>query len=217
MKKVLSLMAVAITSVTMMFANVEINLRVFGDFPTFKGSEKFLTTTYDTKTSFVDIGLELETNFWIIHPWLLDIGVNTALDFGGGVYQSKIADVTNTEGQATIGFSIAPAVQINFAEHHSAFFAPGFRFPASVTKIGGYGEESENTKFITYPEFTLDFGYKLWAGNHFGFNIGYELGLPLGFKVNNSEYKWDSMYSNKIYLGFCTNIGKRYTGTEFDE
>lgn len=124
MKKLLAFLGLAVVTASMMFANVEINPRLFGDFESIKTKEDLKIYKADLTVDYSFFGAEIEGNFWFAHPWILDIGLSTALDAGFGKGKTELSvtilnqkmSVSNTESAFTAGFSIAPAVQFNLGK-----------------------------------------------------------------------------------------------------
>ncbi len=220
MKKLLAFMGLAVVTASMMFANVEINPRLFGDFESIKTKEDLKIYKADLTVDYSFFGAEIEGNFWFAHPWILDIGLSTALDAGFGKGKTELSvtilnqkmSVSNTESAFTAGFSIAPAVQFNVGKKNSIFLAPGFRFALmnlKYTANDGRGNNTSSDKFLFSPEFTLDAGYKFWIFDSLALNAGYQLELPLGIYNGGDKYEIDSALGHRIYLGVCLNLGKR--------
>lgn len=243
MKKILAFLGVAAATATMVFANAEINLRFFGDFMSVKAEETAAYDSYEvaklsTEAKISTFGLELETNFWFVHPWILDIGLSTGFDFGFGPftteYEAKLLGRTvynddSVNPAVAAALSIAPAVQFNVGQYNSFFVSPGFRFPIGFVFDATYGIEeredednvekyySTNGFFFIIPEFALNLGYKLWFSKHVGLNIGYQLEVPLSVIFDDEKADYDSAIANRFYLGFAFNIGKRYYGTGMND
>ena len=213
MKKLVSFFAVAIVSAAMMFANGELNVRGFGQFVNF--SDAKLVGNYESKVDLMNFGLEVEGNLWFVHPWIMDVGLSTAVDLGFGTASNKGTvlgnSVSSSEPDFEFGFTIAPAVQFNLNEKHSIFVAPGIRFPLTITKyeVSFGNTKSSGEKYLFYPEFTLDIGYKFWFTNFLGINAGYELGIPLTLMEGGNKVETASAFSNKFYIGVALNLGKR--------
>lgn len=231
MKKLLSFLSLVTVSATMMFANVEINPRIYGDFISFNreysfsiGSTNLASISYDA--NIIQCGAELETNFWFAHPWIMDIGLSTSLDigFGPATYKTTVkllrtsisSDLSDFVFSSS--FCIAPAFQFNAGRKHSIFFAPGLQLNAlSYKKIQytTYGaDKDKHGVFDLLSTFAIDFGYKYWFGNKAGLNLGYQLELPL---KSLSTYKFDSGIGNRFYAGLCFNLGKRYFNSKREE
>lgn len=225
MKKLLAFMGLAVTTASMMFANVELNTRLFGDFTNIKTEEEIYFVKTEMDLDFSLFGAEFESNFWFAHPWILDIGLSTALDAGFGTGKTKISatiagqtvSVTDEEATGAAGFSIAPAVQFNLGKKNSIFFAPGFRFAVIdwVYEVADEYETSTEDRILFSPEFTLDAGYKFWLLNFLALNVGYQLELPLGITdmAEGEKLEYDSALAHRVYLGVCLNLGKRNTGS----
>lgn len=224
MKKVLAIVGIAVVSAATMFANVEINPRVFADFLNLESKMKILGTDVKTEINVKNYGVELEGNLWLAQIGTLDLGLNAAVDAGFGSAESKFkvealgANLSSSKRSTEVGFSIAPAVQYNLGEKHSLFFAPGFKYSLIHweyqgyvdTGLGGMQEISAN-KTLECAEFTLDVGYKFWLSNFLGLNAGYKYEMPLSIKEGGSKLDLDSKSANRIYLGCCLNFGKRNT------
>ena len=200
----------------MMFANVEINPRLFGDFMTVKTEQEIFKTKASIESNYNVFGAELEADFWIVHPWLLDIGLNTAVDAGFGTVKNTTTagrfSISNTTSTYTLGVTLAPAVQFNLGEHHSFFLAPGFRFGVMNYKyeISTGNSNYTTNKFFFTPEFALDLGYKFWFNNFLGLNAGYQLEVPLSIQDGGDKLDYDSAIANRVYIGLCLNLGDRH-------
>lgn len=225
MKKLLAFMSIAVATTTMMFANVEINLRFSGNFTNVKTEEDWHGAALKTELQSNLFGFDNEINFWFGHPWILDIGLSTGFDFGFGTAKNTTEytvkgigiETSGSKFSGGVGLSLAPAVQFNVGAYNSFFVAPGIRFGTIFTTAN-----TMTAYFI--PEFALDLAYKFWFSKHVGLNVGYQLEVPFtiysGCKESSApsgKLDYNSAIGNRLVLGFAFNIGKRYYGTGYDE
>lgn len=226
MKKLFGLLAVAGFAVTSAFANVEMDLNMYGT----------PFSEYEVNESGVDAklrqgnpaGFESQFGFYFGSPvkWL-DIGMSLSdgIDIGASGVEIGINDNFSKPDDSIVFdffFTLGPAVRFNLGKMHSLYFSPGFGYNISVLGynikyIDEYGDnykKSFSGGFSSF-DFNLDLGYRVWivnkTGFHFGFDVGYDLSVPLKTSSFGDFDKIDVRggQRHKIYFGVAFNFGDK--------
>lgn len=223
MKKLLAGIAVFCVAVFGAMANVEMDLNLYAT----------PLATYDLGNDTemrpnAPFGFEDQFGFYFVSPtsWL-DVGLalSDGFDFNVGVKQYYDGDKVFSDDDA-FGFSgyltLGPTVRFNLGDMHSFFVSTGlggtiFGMKYETTSYDYYGDEEteENLDFIFSFDYNLDLGYRIWlvnkTGFHFGFDVGYDLTVPLALTATNDDYKDDleGGSKHKIYFGVAFNFGDK--------
>ena len=201
MKKLFSLLAVAVFAVASAFANVEIDLNMYGT----PFSEYELENDVKLRQG-NPAGFESQFGFYFGSPtkWL---------DIGMSLSDSVVLDFYLTLG---------PAVRFNLGKMHSLYVSPGFGYTFSAVGyntyfINRYGDEDKESCSGSFGsfDFNFDLGYRFWlvnkTGFHFGFDVGYDLSVPLVATTFGDFDKSDvnGGQRHKIYFGVAFNFGDK--------
>ena len=223
MKKLFGLLAVAGFAVTSAFANVEMDLNMYGT----PFSEYEIKDDVKLRQG-NPAGFESQFGFYFGSPvkWL-DIGMSLSdgIDVGASGVEIGINDNFSKPDDSIVFdffFTLGPAVRFNLGKMHSLYFSPGFGYNFSVLGynikcIDEYGDnykKSFSGGFSSF-DFNLDLGYRVWivnkTGFHFGFDVGYDLSVPLETSSFGDFDKIDVLggQRHKIYFGVAFNFGDK--------
>lgn len=228
MRKLFGLLAVAGFAVTSAFANVEMDLNMYGTpFSEYKVENDMKLRQGNP------VGFESQFGFYFGSPvkWL-DIGMSLSdgIDVGASGVEIGINDNFSKLDDSIVFdffFTLGPAVRFNLGKMHSLYFSPGFGYNISVLRCdidhiehrddygyNYYSNESFSGGFSSF-DFNLDLGYRVWivnkTGFHFGFDVGYDLSVPLETSSFGDFDKIDVLggQRHKIYFGVAFNFGDK--------
>lgn len=228
MKKLLSLLGVAIIGASSMFANVEMEFNLYGT-PTSTINLKDRDTSDDKfEAKLKDpFGFETQFEFMFGAPAkFIDIGMGLSwgMDFFN---KAEMIYDGNSAGDSTLNLAfdtymtLGPAVRFHVGDMHSFLVSPGLICNFMLAN----GNDMSLLGF--YSGFNLDLGYRIWVVNktgfHFGFDVGADLNFPFaGFTHSSVDYKVGSSTQTvssdyditggtdaKIYFGVCFNFGDK--------
>ncbi len=210
------------------FANIEFDMNFSGiPFENLKNDDG---TEYRPTFPF---GLENQWSIFFGSPVrFLDLGMNVS--YGADFILAGDQTFENfnvTEFDMKFGIqsfaTLGAAVRFNIGEIHSITLSPGLTGVFDVIacrevkdiafKFKDGSTETQSIPFTKvesggYMSFSFDVGYKVWVlrreNYDFGFNCGYEFGLPLYGKFEDSSIKIGGT-SHKVYLGVSFNFGQR--------
>ena len=218
MKKLFGLLAVAGFAVTSAFANVEMDLNMYGT----PFSEYEIENDVKLRQG-NPVGFESQFGFYFGSPvkWL-DIGMSLSdgFDVGASGVEIGINDNFFKPDDSIVFdffFTLGPAVRFNLGKMHSLYFSPGFGYNISVL---GYNIKYEDgtdgfSGGVSSFDFNLDLGYRVWivnkTGFHFGFDVGYDLSVPLKTSSFGDFEEADVLggQRHKIYFGVAFNFGDK--------
>ena len=223
MKKLFSLLAVAGFAVVSAFANVEIDLNMYGT----PFSEYELENDVKLRQG-NPAGFESQFGFYFGSPtkWL-DIGMSLSdgMDMGFSGVEVGINDnFSKPDDSVVLDFylTFGPAVRFNLGKMHSLYVSPGFGYTFSAVGyntyfINRYGDEDKESCSGSFGsfDFNFDLGYRFWlvnkTGFHFGFDVGYDLSVPLVATTFGDFDKSDvnGGQRHKIYFGVAFNFGDK--------
>lgn len=223
MKKLLAGLAVLSVAIFNAAANTEIDLNFYSA-PL--ASYKLEQNTDVELRPTAPFGFENQFGFYFGSPakWL-DIGLalSDGLDFNVGTkvyYKEKEQLSKDTSFGLSTYLTLGPAVRFNLGNMHSFFVSTGLGGSLSITEVptieyNSYNDDVEiksSNESIISLDYNLDLGYRIWivnkTGFHFGFDVGYDLTLPL---ASISSYKKDikGCEKHKIYFGIAFNFGDK--------
>lgn len=223
MKKLFSLLAVAVFAVVSAFANVEIDLNMYGT----SFSEYELENDVKLRQG-NPAGFESQFGFYFGSPtkWL-DIGMSLSdgMDMGFSGVEVGINDnFSKPDDSVVLDFylTLGPAVRFYLGKMHSLYVSPGFGYTFSAVgyntyvknRYGDEDKESCSGSFGSF-DFNFDLGYRFWlvnkTGFHFGFDVGYDLSVPLVATTFGDFNKSDvnGGQRHKIYFGVAFNFGDK--------
>ena len=220
MKKLFGLLAVAGFAVTSAFANVEMDLNMYGT----PFSEYEIENDVKLRQG-NPVGFESQFGFYFGSPtkWL-DIGMSLSdgIDVGASGVEIGINDNFSKPDDSIVFdffFTLGPAVRFNLGKMHSLYFSPGFGYNISVlgcdiNYIDEYRDNYKEGGFSSF-DFNLDLGYRVWivnkTGFHFGFDVGYDLSVPLETSSFGDFEEADVLggQRHKIYFGVAFNFGDK--------
>ncbi len=223
MKKLLAGIAVLGIAIFSAAANTEIDLNFYSaPFASYRVEEN---TDVEFRPT-APFGFENQFGFYFVSPakWL-DIGLalSDGLDFNVGtkVYYKEKEQLSK---DSSFGFStyltLGPTVRFNLGNMHSFFVSTGLGGSFAITEIptfeyNDYTDEIEthsNYESIISLDYNLDLGYRIWivnkTGFHFGFDVGYDLTLPLASFTSYKE-NIKGCEKHKIYFGIAFNFGDK--------
>mgnify|MGYP002706004076 FL=1 len=222
MKKLFGLLAVAGFAVTSAFANVEMDLNMYGT----PFSEYEIENDVKLRQG-NPVGFESQFGFYFGSPvkWL-DIGMSLSdgIDVGASGVEIGINDNFSKPDDSIVFdffFTLGPAVRFNLGKMHSLYFSPGFGYNISVLGYNikydeyGYNDEKSFSGGFSSFDFNLDLGYRVWivnkTGFHFGFDVGYDLSVPLETSSFGDFEEADVLggQRHKIYFGVAFNFGDK--------
>lgn len=235
MKKLLIAAGLLLAS-TFAFANIELDVNMYGTLAKAMGTETIDSVNNGEKlkidyTQPFAFGFEDNVSFYFGHrESKFDAGLSLFLNvdfFNKLEAKPKDGDKTSTSGSGcNIGFGIGPAFRITFANPFSLFIRPTLGFNLLVfeseditdsTTRGSY--KSTVAEFDIF-RFDVNVGGRSWLLNVDGFHLGIDYGAILGFGAGVGAYGTKGNRSNsegfaagdvdfKIYLGCCLNFGDR--------
>lgn len=215
MKKLLAVLVAAGVAASAAFANVEMTLNLYGTPFTSLVMDAEFDPEIRPQGAF---GFEDQFGFFFGSPAkFVDIGMTLSygLDFfrDAEFYANgeKMEDNSTGFGMNTY-LTLGPAARFNVGDMHSFLVSPGL----GVNLLAS----SDDIDVIGFTcDFNLDLGYRIWivnkTGFHFGFDVGYDLSVPLaGSAALNGDYVDDtydvkSGSRNKIYFGVAFNFGDK--------
>lgn len=237
MKKLLIAAGLLLAS-TFAFANIELDVNMYGTLAKAMGTETIdsvnngekLKTDYTQPFAF---GFEDNVSFYFGHrESKFDAGLSLFLNvdfFNKLEAKPKDGDKTSTSGSGcNIGFGIGPAFRITFANPFSLFIRPTLGFNLLVFESEDIKDATTSGSYKrTVAEFDIfrfdvNVGGRSWLLNVDGFHLGIDygaiIGLGAGFgaygtKGSGSSSSGDGFGAGtadvKIYLGCCLNFGDR--------
>lgn len=223
MKKLFSLLAVAGFAVVSAFANVEIDLNMYGT----PFSEYELENDVKLRQG-NPAGFESQFGFYFGSPtkWL-DIGMSLSDGMDVGVSGAEIGrdgDFSELESPFVFDLylTLGPAVRFNLGKMNSIYVSPGFGYNLSLMSfrenfVNEYGNKDDEhyLGWCGSFDFNLDLGYRVWivnkTGFHFGFDVGYDLSVPIITTTLEDFKHWDVIggQRHKIYFGVAFNFGDK--------
>ena len=113
-------------------------------------------------------------------------------------------------------------MRFNLGKMHSLYVSPGFGYTFSavgysdkyMNEYGNEDKESCSGSFASF-DFNFDLGYRVWivnkTGFHFGFDVGYDLTMPIVTTTLGDFDKTDvnGGQRHKIYFGVAFNFGDK--------
>ncbi|MCI6982639.1 MAG: hypothetical protein MR917_00300 [Treponema porcinum] len=212
MKKLLAVLVAAGVAASAAFANVEMTLNLYGTPFTSLVMDAEFDPEIRPQGAF---GFEEQFGFFFGSPAkFVDIGMtlSNGLDFfrDAEFYANgeKMEDNSTGFGMNTY-LTLGPAARFNIGDMHSFLVSPGLG-----VNLLAFSDDIDVIGFTC--DFNLDLGYRIWivnkTGFHFGFDVGYDLSVPLAGSADvDNDYTYDvkSGSRNKIYFGIAFNFGDK--------
>lgn len=236
MKKLLIAAGLLLAS-TFAFANIELDINMYGTLAKVMATESFDEDS-DGKRLKTDIkqpfafGFEDNVTFYFGHrESKFDAGLSLLLnvDFFNKLEFKSNSMTTSFSGTGVnVGLGVGPAFRITFANPFSLFIRPTLGFNLMVYESeeigsGKYAHKQTIAEFDLF-RFDLNVGGRSWLLNVDGFHLGIDYGAILGFgagfgsagvKFSNSSISSTNTgfgagsVDFKLYLGCCMNFGDR--------
>ncbi len=229
MKKLLVAAAVLLAS-SFAFANMELDLNLYGDVvdtSTLKGIDS--SVEFDTTQGFA-FGVAQDFNFYFgSRASKFDVGlcIFTGCDFFTETELSMSGAKLEFENAFGMNYflGLGPVFRYTFSDPFSLYVRPGLGF--DVRFINGDLDNFKNSTFVGCDFiFDTDVGGRWWFLNKTGMHMGLDFGMNfmlgsgagaltleyddgVGTRAHTDDYDEKDRFSYKIYAGLCFNFGDR--------